>query len=237
MRVSVILPTYNEAANVEPLARDIIRALSSHDVEVLVVDDDSPDGTWRVAGAMGPPVRVIRRTRDRGLTRALNEGILASQGSVVCWMDADFSMPPALLPELVSAVEQGADLVAGSRYVTGGSDGRENVPLHRVLSRVITGLAAALLVPSFRDYTSGFIAVRRDLLTALGPLRGDYGEYFIDLVYRAHRHGARIRELPYRCVPRRAGESKTATSVAGFARRGVGYLRTIARLRLAGGRP
>jgi dolichol-phosphate mannosyltransferase len=105
------------------------------------------------------------------------------------------------------------------------------VPLHRFLSRVLTALASRLLVPRFRDYTSGFIAIRRGALEQLLPLEGDYGEYFIALVYRAWQQGLQITELPYRCVPRRAGQSKTATTWLGYFTRGWGYLWLILRLR------
>jgi dolichol-phosphate mannosyltransferase len=184
----------------------------------------------QVAAAPGQ-LRVVRRQRDRGLVASLAEGIGLAKGDVVCWMDADFSMPPATLPRLVQAVAGGADLAVGSRYVPGGSDGRDDVPLHRFLSRVLTALASRLLVPRFRDYTSGFIAIRRGALEQLLPLEGDYGEYFIALVYRAWQQGLQITELPYRCVPRRAGQSKTATTWLGYFTRGWGYLWLILRLR------
>lgn len=234
MKVSVILPTYNEAGNIAPLVHDILASLKEYETEVLVVDDDSPDGTWRIAGqieACPGQVRVVRRRQDRGLVASLTEGIGLSGGDVVCWMDADFSMPPEALPALVRAVTGGADIAVGSRYVAGGSDGRDDVPLHRFLSRIVTALASRLLVPRFRDYTSGFIAARRGALDELLPLEGDYGEYFIALIFRAFHKGFRVIELPYTCRPRRTGESKTATSWPGFLTRGWGYLRLIARLR------
>jgi dolichol-phosphate mannosyltransferase len=140
-------------------------------------------------------------------------------------------MPPALLPRLVLAVAEGADLAVGSRYAPGGSDGRDNVPLHRFLSRLLTAFASRLLVPRFRDYTSGFIAIRRTALEQVLPMEGNYGEYFIALVYRAWQKGLRITEVPYVCAPRRAGQSKTATSWLGYLTRGWGYVWLILRLR------
>lgn len=237
MKVSVILPTYNEAENIGPLVAAVFAALRGHDAEVIVVDDDSPDGTWRRAGEIAGHegrLRVVRRLRDRGLVASLSEGMRLATGDVVCWMDADFSMPPATLPLLVDAVARGADLASGSRYAPGGRDGRDDVPLHRFLSRVLTAAASWLLVPDFRDYTSGFAAIRRGALDALLPLQGDYGEYFIALVYQAHRRGFRIVEVPYVCSPRRAGESKTAVTWTGYFTRGWGYVRLILRLRTSG---
>lgn len=237
MKVTVILPTYDEAENVGPLVEAVFSALAGHDTEVIVVDDDSPDGTWRraqeIPGHEGR-LRVVRRTRDRGLVASLTEGMRLATGEVICWMDADFSMPPATLPLLVDAVTRGADFASGSRYARGGRDARDDVPLHRFLSRVLTAAASWLLVPDFRDYTSGFAAIRRSALEALLPLQGDYGEYFIALVYGAYRKGLRIVEVPYVCAPRRAGVSKTAADWTGYFTRGWDYVRLIARLRLRG---
>jgi dolichol-phosphate mannosyltransferase len=237
MKVSVILPTYNEAENIAALVVAIFAALREHDAEVLVIDDDSPDQTWRIAGEIvghEERLRVIRRRHDRGLVASLSEGMRLANGEVICWMDADFSMPPELLPALLQAVADGADFAAGSRYAPGGSDGRDNVPLHRLLSRLLTAAASRLLVPQFRDYTSGFAAIRRTALDALLPLQGDYGEYFIALVYRAYRKGFRVTEVPYVCQPRRSGVSKTAVNWTGYFTRGWNYVRLIMRLRARG---
>ena len=104
MKISVLLPTYNEAQNIAPLVHEILASLAAWDTEVIVIDDDSPDGTWRIAGEIDPGserVRVLRRRAGRGLVASLEEGIAQARGAILCWMDADFSMPPSLLPELV----------------------------------------------------------------------------------------------------------------------------------------
>src|SRR6266542_4006011 len=106
MRACVVLPTYNEVDNLGILVGAIAAALPRDAIEILVVDDDSPDGTWRRAedlASSGAPLRVLRRTRRRGLVQALNDGIAEANAPVVCWMDADLSMPAALLPELIAA--------------------------------------------------------------------------------------------------------------------------------------
>ncbi len=231
--VSVVLPTYNEAENISELVDQVASALRGFQTEMIVVDDDSPDGTWRIVRdgcAATPGLRLIHRVGRRGLTSALTEGIAAARGQIVCWMDCDLSMPAAALPRLVAKVSEGYDLAVGSRFVEGGKDDRVDVPMRRLASRAVTGLASLLLVRGFRDYTSGFIAVRRQVLDAI-PLRGDYGEYFIDLIYRAHRRGYRIVEVPYVLADRRRGQSKTRL---GFFRKGAKYLALIARLRLEG---
>jgi dolichol-phosphate mannosyltransferase len=232
LAVSVVLPTFNERDNIGPLIEATLAALSEREIEVIVVDDDSPDGTWQVVQekeAGDPRVRLIRRTDERGLTSAISTGIANAHGELVSWMDCDLSMPPEVLPQLVRAVEDGADLALGSRYVPGGQDiGHSWVGL--AFSRTINFFASLFLEWSIKDYTSGFVVARRAIFERI-ELRGDYGEYCIDLLYRAHRAGWKVREIPYTCRPRHAGESKTATNPWGYIRRGTKYVTTILRLR------
>ena len=227
--LSVILPTYNEASDIVPLIRALREELAGADYEIIVVDDDSPDGTWKLVEAQRasvPGLKLLRRIGRRGLTSALLDGIRASRGGLVGWMDCDFSADPSVVPRLAAKISEGFDVAVASRYVPGGSDARTGSPLRRMASRVIVELARALLVREFRDYTSGFIVARREALDAL-PLRGDYGEYFMDFIVRAHRSGRRIAEIPCVVVPRRHGESKTDS---GFVRKGLAYLATVGRL-------
>jgi len=231
VKVSVVLPTYNEADNIIPLIREILSYIP-RESEILVVDDDSPDRTWEAVEAFGQQdsrVRLLRRIGRKGLTSALQEGIHLSQGETIFWMDCDFSMPPDKIPELLRALDD-HDIAMASRYIPGGEE-RGHSPLGSFLSRVICALSSWVLSPAIKDYTSGYIGARREVLEAL-PLRGDYGEYFIDLIYRAYKRGYRIKEIPYQCLPRRSGESKTATHLWGYLSRGRKYLATIVRLRL-----
>ena len=230
--VSVVLPTYNERENIGELIERTLAAVQQP-VEVIVVDDDSPDGTWQVVQAMAeqePRIRLLRRMDERGLTSALMAGIGLAQGGVVTWMDCDLSMPPEVLPALLAATGQ-ADVVAGSRYVSGGHDDGRSLT-GQLFSRTINLAASLLLGWRIKDYTSGFLAVRRPVFDRI-PLRGDYGEYCIDLLARAQRLGFTVREVPYHCAPRLRGESKTATSAAGYIKRGWKYVVTILRLRFA----
>jgi dolichol-phosphate mannosyltransferase len=238
--VSVVLPTLNEAENIVPLI-DGIHAAVPDVHEVIVVDDDSSDGTPRVVReyAAAHPDRRIRlelRTSDHGLTKSIAHGIRAATGDLVVWMDCDLSMPPELIPRLLRGIAEGYDIVCGSRFVRGGSfkrdtAGTQDSALAVALSRGMNYLIQLLLDHSFKDYTSGFTAVRRDIVLDLG-LRGDYGEYHIDLIFRAIRAGYVILEIPYVCLPRLHGESKTGTNMLQYLRRGRGYLATAARLRL-----
>jgi dolichol-phosphate mannosyltransferase len=139
-------------------------------------------------------------------------------------------MPPEEWPRLAEALRQGAGMAVGSRYVPGGGDVAHSWT-GRTFSRVINIWAGLLLDWSIKDYTSGFILGRKEIFEKI-DLRGDYGEYCIDLLYRAKKAGYPIRELPYLCIPREAGESKTATTMWGYLRRGVNYVKTIWKLRL-----
>ncbi len=233
-QISIILPTFNEAGNIELLIDRTLQALGHYPggVEVVVVDDDSPDGTWRLVtekAAADGRVRLIHRKDESGLTSAISRGIHESRGRWVGWMDCDLSMPPEEWPRLAGALADGADMAVGSRYVPGGGDVAHSF-VGRLFSRIINVWAGLVLAWSIKDYTSGFILGRREIFDQIN-LRGDYGEYCIDMLYRTHRAGFTIRELPYLCIPREAGESKTATNVWGYLSRGVNYVITVLRLR------
>jgi dolichol-phosphate mannosyltransferase len=144
-------------------------------------------------------------------------------------MDCDLSMPPEKWPMLAEALAQGADMAVGSRYVPGGGDVAHSL-VGRTLSRIINIWAGLMLDGSIKDYTSGFILGRKEIFQQV-TLQGHYGEYCIDMLYRARRAGFTIRELPYLCVPREAGESKTATNLWGYLSRGLNYVKTVWRLR------
>jgi len=238
--VSIVMPTYNEAGNVGELIRAAVRSVKEFgvdDIEVIVVDDDSPDLTWKVAEETVCPdasIRVLRRRQDHGLTASLNEGIAAAKKEVIVWLDCDFSQPPERIPQMLYMLDQGYDVAVNSRYVLGGGEARSGKggALQLYLSRRLNGVLRFFLDSSFYDYTSGFVAVRREVFRDM-RLRGDYGEYFIDFIYRLLRDPHyRICELPYIMQPRFSGESKTGSNLWQFMQRGRKYLLTIARLRL-----
>lgn len=228
--VSVVLPTFNESGNIRSLIETLLAHLPSKS-EIVVVDDDSPDLTWQIVEALRADdsrIRLIRRVGRRGLTSALQEGIDAASGKFIFWMDCDFSQPPELISKLLEALADN-DFVVASRYVPGGEE-RGHSPLGSFLSRMICRFASLCLSGAIKDYTSGYIGARKEALQSL-PLKGDYGEYCIDLLYRAQIKGYRILEVPYICLPRRSGESKTATGLKGYLKRGRKYIQTVLRLR------
>ena len=227
--VSVVLPTYNEAGNIVPLMERILAAVGP-EVEIIVVDDDSPDGTGGVVRDFGvehPQARLISRTTERGLTSAIYRGVTESSREAVVWMDCDLAMPPEDIPRLLDALEN-RHAAVGSRYASGGR-GEGNPLLNRMLSRTICLMTQLLLPGKLTDYTSGFIAARRTVVTGLG-LRGDYGEYCIDFLVRASKAGCAMIEVPYVFGDRFCGESKTGVGIKALAKRGYKYLFTLAKL-------
>jgi dolichol-phosphate mannosyltransferase len=234
-----VLPTFNEADNIRPLIAEIVMNLKESGVtslEVIVVDDDSPDRTWEVASQTaceGASIKVIRRMSDHGLTPSIREGIAAATHDVVVWLDCDFSHPPDRIPQLIYMLGQGFDVAVNSRYTVGGGEERvgKGGGLQLVLSHTLNWLVRFLLSASFSDYTSGFVGVRRKVLDDI-PLRGDYGEYFVDFIYRVIRTNKyRVCELPFLAPPRRSGESKTGTDLGDYWRRGRKYLAVVLALR------
>jgi dolichol-phosphate mannosyltransferase len=236
-KVSVILPTYNEKDNIGPLISGIIEHVR-HKLEIIIVDDDSPDGTWRIVEeiALGnPSVRLIRRTDKRGLVSALNDGISASTGDCVAWMDCDLSMPPVHLNDLIEKIEDGYDAAVASRFVEGGGveiiTGSGDSALAFLLSRGLNRFVRTVLNFSFFDFTSGFIVIRREAL-ADTPLKGDYGEYFIELVHRLKKRGFQTVEIPYICRARQSGQSKTGTNIFQYFKKGIKYIILTFRLKM-----
>jgi dolichol-phosphate mannosyltransferase len=220
-RVSIILATYNERDHI----RNTIAGIFEHvrdTVEIIVVDDDSPDGTWHVAEELGDPrVKVIRRVSTRGLASAFNRGIIESRGQIVGWMDADMCMPPALLPRMIEKLGE-YDIVIGSRYAPGGRDDRSRL---RVLaSRWINGLAGLILGYGIRDYDSGFVVLRRTVFDKVSIIPTGYGAYFIEFLYTCRRKRLTVFEFPYEFRDRAVGVSKSAPSLWRFFRNGMGYV-------------
>lgn len=235
--MSVLLPTLNEAENIVPLI-ERIRAAVPYLHEVVVVDDASPDGTAEIAERLARQdgrIRVERRLSDPGLTKSLAHGARVATGEVLVWMDCDLSMPPEDVPRLLEGIARGYDVVVGSRFLPGGGDARTargtaDSPLAAVAASALNAFLRVVLDRRVTDWTSGFIAVRREIVVAIG-LRGDYGEYFIDLIFRSLHAGHRILEVPYRLVPRQRGTSKTATDPLGYLRRGRKYIAVAVALR------
>jgi dolichol-phosphate mannosyltransferase len=216
----LILPTYNEAENLERIVRAALPRLAeaSPEPHVLVVDDGSPDGTGAIADRLAtelPEVEVLHRSAKEGLGRAYLAGFrhaLDSGADQVIEMDADFSHDPADLPRLV---REDADLVLGSRYVRGG--GVENWGVfRRGLSRGGSLYARAILGVPIRDLTGGFKCFRRATLEGIdfAETHADGYGFQIELTYRAYKAGYRVKEIPIVFRDREEGTSKMTARIA-----------------------
>ena len=218
MHCLVILPTFNEAANIVEVLERLRAAVPS--AHVLVVDDASPDGTAdlveKIASDVGP-VEVLRRPAKSGLGSAYRDGFrhgLDRGFEVLVEMDSDLSHDPAALSVLLGVIDDGASLALGSRYVPGGS-----IPAwswhRRALSRWGNRYAAAVLGVDIADATSGFRAYRAEILQAIdfGSVRADGYGFQIEMAYRVVRAGGTVTEVPISFTDRIRGESKMSARI------------------------
>jgi len=233
--LTVILPTLNEVDNLESLIEGLCRELPG--CQVVVVDDNSSDGTpdlVKKLAARNAAVRLIARRVTPCLTDSIQAGIAAASTPFIAWMDADHSHPPSVMRQLCE-VARVSGCCIGTRYQDANESFTMRLPkgemLAAGLSAVLNFSVNRILRLDITDYTSGFIVCRRDLLSN-HVLTGDYGEYFIELVFYLTRRGVDMREVYYESPPRHSGESKTGASVGPLMRRGVKYLWLVGRLML-----
>lgn len=252
MSLSLILPTLNERENVELFIPELLAKLPDIE-EIIVVDDASSDGTPEAVlkiAETDPRVHLIERSGTPCLTDSLQEGLSVARGDLVGWMDADLVILPAEFERLISAVKEGADVAVGSRFAFGGrikgqvQDGlagrllsirnlrtTEDPWLGVMLSWALNGLLLPVIVGmGTRDYTSGIVVARRSVLEPI-VLRGDHGEYFIQLWAELVARGAIVVEVPYQVQPRQHGRSKTGNDFPDYARRGTRYVAAALRAR------
>jgi dolichol-phosphate mannosyltransferase len=215
--LTMVVPTYNERDRIKELVEAVFASCASHGIalELVIVDDNSPDGTGVIADELARTrrIRVIHRAGKLGLGTAVMEGFRAASASIVGVMDADFSHPPSLIPGLLATLRTtNADLVVGSRYVPGGST--PNWPVkRRLLSRAACMLARPL--SPIRDAASGFFLIRGDIAKAVSIKAGGF-KICLEIVVRAWPR--RLVEVPYRFDDRELGESKMSV------REALGYL-------------
>lgn len=235
-RLTLLLPTLNERENIVPQIREVLGELPNIG-EIIVVDDDSKDGTRDAVAEAFPEgvatgrIRIVHRTKELGLTNSLREGVQAARNPLVGWMDCDLSMPPATIRTLLQKIQDGADIAIGSRFAEGGGqknilsvgeDSRAEIFLSTAMNKV---LRWATKVP-VTDFTSGFIVAKKELLDKF-QWRGSHGEYFIYLMSDAHASGKKIIEVAYTCGTRRYGHSKTFGTWQATYRNSLRYSSTV----------
>ncbi len=229
MKVSVILPTYNEAKNIISLieAAEDYLTVAKIEHELVAVDDNSPDGTAglvRERARTDPRLQLHVRTQEKGLGTAIKYGILHSNGDIVVVMDTDFNHDPKMLPQMVRFLEY-YDMIIGSRFTMGG--GMED-NLRYYLSFLYNVLVRLVLRTQIQDNLSGFFSMRRDKLLRmdLDRIFYGYGEWFMRLLFLAWREGYSMLEVPVFYVLRRHGQSKSR-----LLRMILAYTRTVLSLR------
>jgi dolichol-phosphate mannosyltransferase len=207
-KISIIIPTYNEKDNIAPLVSRIAQALSGYDYEILIVDDNSQDGTIEAASALAAryPVKVLVRRSERGLATAVVHGLRSASGQIIGVMDADLQHPPEVLPDLIKAIRGGADMAVASRYIPGG--GCPNWGLSRKIISKVALIISHLLLPSTRavkDPLAGFFMFRRQQVDTakLKPIG-----YKISLEVMLTGQFRNVVEVPYIFEDRSAGKSK-----------------------------
>lgn len=206
--ISIIIPTYNEKDNIAPLLSRVAKALSGYSYEILIVDDGSNDGTIEIASDLASryPVRVIVRRNERGLATAVVHGLKSAAGEIIGVMDADLQHPPEVIPELIKALRDGADMVVASRYIEGGGCPHWGLS-RRIISKVAL-VISHLLLPSTRpvkDPLAGFFMFRR---RNVDPAKLKPIGYKISLEVMLTGRFQNVVEVPYIFEDRSAGKSK-----------------------------
>jgi dolichol-phosphate mannosyltransferase len=223
-RAVVCLPTYNERDNIEPMVRALGDVIDVSRDLVLVVDDGSPDGTGGIADRLAGElswVHVLHRERKEGLGRAYLAAFDVALGlgaDLVLEIDCDFSHDPAVVPRLVAACEDGADVALGSRYVAGGGTRNWGL-LRRLVSRGGSLYARVVLGVSVRDLTGGFKCFRRRVLETIDreAVTANGYAFQIEMTYRALREGFQVVELPIMFADREVGGSKMSRAIVAEA--------------------
>ena len=209
--ISIIIPTYKEKENIVPLVERINGSLSKYDYEIVIVDDNSADGSEELVAGLSKkyPVKIIVRKNKRGLSSAVVDGITSTDSDFVIVMDADLQHPPEVLPDIVKALEN-HDFVMGSRYIQGGSPGEWKLS-RKIVSKVAT-LMALPIAPKVKDPMSGFFGFKRAVLdtATLSPTGWKIG---LEILVRSKFKS--VTEVPYTFVPRAHGESKLSRRIMG----------------------
>lgn len=223
-RLSVILPTYNEKGNIVPLIEEIKSRLRNTDHEIIVIDDNSPDGTYgAVKDARLQGVKVVQRTENKGLAQSIRCGIECSRGEILVIMDSDFNHQPCYISELIAGISQ-YDCVSASRYV---GEGRMNSRFRHFASGMFNRFINLTTGGTVKDNLYGFFAIKRKVLFALNfdNIFIGYGDYYIRLLHSLQKRGTSIHEISAINGKRREGHGNRRLLQAFFQ-----YFKTVLQL-------
>jgi dolichol-phosphate mannosyltransferase len=231
-KVSVVLPSYNERENIEEAIDRITKSVGEKLEEIIIVDDNSPDETWKLVQELNKPkVRLIKRINEKGLASALADGVAAAKGNVVVWMDCDLGLPPEDIPRLVEKLDK-YDVAIGSRYAKNGKDLR---PAWRAaLSTALNIYSSLILGWEVRDYSSGFIAVHKPVTEEIKWDKKGFGEYFVEFAYKCVKKGFSVTEVGYEFKDRVKGTSKSSGDLSTLLKYGLQYGIKVLKVRFKG---
>jgi len=218
--ITIILSTYNEKASIEITINELIKHINN--VEIVVVDDDSPDGTLEILKNIKyPKLKIFSRKKTKGLASAFLLGLINTQGSVVGWVDSNMGSVVKKFPEMISSLKD-ADIVLLSRYIDGGKDDRNLV---RVLSsRLINALGRFILKSKIKDLSSGIFVMKREVLLDVVPIASGHGEFIVEFLHSAEIKGNKIKEIPYIHPVDIEGNSKSFPTISKFLIFGFFYV-------------
>ena len=218
--VTIILSTYNERASIEATIKSLIANIK--DVEIVVVDDNSPDGTFSILEKIEyPNLKIFNRKKTKGLASAFLLGLINSKGQIIGWLDSNMGSLAEKFPEMIDNLEN-SDIVLLSRYVEGGKDERNKVRVFS--SRLINFISRLILRSKIKDLSSGIFVMKRDVLLDAVPIASGHGEFMVEFLYRAEINGNKILEIPYTHPIDIEGNSKSFPNLSKFLLFGFFYV-------------
>ena len=218
-KISIILSTYNEATVIEKTINEIFKYVKN--VEIILVDDSSPDGTFEKVKKINNPNLKIFSKKSRGLAAAFLSGLINSSGDVVGWIDSNMDSLVTKLPDMIDKLDNN-DIVVLSRYLEGGKDERSRL---RILSsQIVNFLCRLILGGKIKDYTSGIFVMKRSVLNEVVPIAYGHGEFFVEFLYKAKKKGFKIFEIPFTQPSDIEGITKTAPNMFRFIYLGLFYI-------------
>jgi dolichol-phosphate mannosyltransferase len=218
--ITIILTTYNEKASIEITINELIKHIDN--VEIVVVDDNSPDGTLEILKNINyPKLKILSRKKTKGLASAFLLGLINAQGNIIGWVDSNMGTVVKKFPEMISGLEN-ADIAILSRYIDGGKDDRNII---RVLSsRTINGLARFILKSKIKDLSSGIFVMKKKVLLDVVPIASGHGEFMVEFLHKAEKKGNKILEIAYTHPVDIEGNSKSFPSLSKFLIFGFFYV-------------
>jgi len=228
-KISIILSTYNEAGNIENTIKNL--QLHIKNLELIIVDDNSPDGTFDILKKYeSENIKIILRKNSKGLSSAFLCGMLNTTGNIIGWIDSNMGELADRFPEMIENLNSN-QLVLLSRYIEGGGDQRNKI--RTTSSEIINFLCNIFLTNNIKDFTSSIFVMKKEVLNSVVPVCYGHGEFFIEFLFKCHKKNIKIKEIPYIQINDPEENSKTYPNILKFLYLGYFYFYRIliARLR------